>query len=55
MTLGVYAAAMDWADGERNRLRALVEGEIGQRESSTDPGTAPTSDGTAAAEADPTA
>ena len=27
MTLGVYAAAMDWADGERDRLRALVEGE----------------------------
>jgi integrase len=26
MTLGVYAAAMDWADGERERLRALVEG-----------------------------
>lgn len=26
MTLGVYAAAMDWADGERDRLRALVEG-----------------------------
>jgi integrase len=25
-TLGVYAAAMDWAEGERERLRALVEG-----------------------------
>jgi integrase len=27
MTLGVYAAAMDWADGEPERLRALVEGQ----------------------------
>jgi hypothetical protein len=27
MTLGVYAAAMDWADGERDRLRALVNGQ----------------------------
>jgi integrase len=27
MTLGVYAAAMDWADGEAERLRALVEGD----------------------------
>jgi integrase len=26
MTLGVYAAAMDWTDGERARVRALVEG-----------------------------
>jgi len=26
MTLGVYAAAMDWSGGERDRLRALVEG-----------------------------
>jgi integrase len=26
MTLGVYAAAMDWAEGERDRLRALVDG-----------------------------
>jgi hypothetical protein len=26
MTLGVYAATMDWAEGERDRLRALVEG-----------------------------
>lgn len=26
MTLGVYAAAMDSAVGERERLRALVEG-----------------------------
>jgi hypothetical protein len=26
MTLGVYAAAMDCADGERERLRSLVEG-----------------------------
>jgi hypothetical protein len=26
MTLGVYAAAMDWSDGEAERLRALVEG-----------------------------
>lgn len=25
-TLSVYAAAMDWADGEADRLRALVEG-----------------------------
>jgi hypothetical protein len=27
MTLGVYAAAMDWADGEAEQLRALVEGD----------------------------
>ena len=26
-TLSVYAAAMDWREGERERLRALVEGE----------------------------
>jgi hypothetical protein len=26
MTLGVYAAAMDWSEGEPERLRALVEG-----------------------------
>jgi integrase len=26
MTLGVYTQAMDWGDGERARLRALVEG-----------------------------
>ena len=32
MTLGVYAAAMDWADGERDRLRALVEGAKWQGE-----------------------
>jgi hypothetical protein len=30
MTLGVYAAAMDWADGERDALRALVEGDVRQ-------------------------
>jgi integrase len=35
MTLGVYAAAMDWADGERERLRALVEGAKWQSEDST--------------------
>jgi integrase len=29
MTLGVYAAAMDWRDGERERLRLLVEGGRG--------------------------
>jgi integrase len=27
ITLGVYAAAMDWAEGEAERLRALVNGE----------------------------
>ena len=27
MTLGVYTQAMDWSDGERAALRALVEGE----------------------------
>ena len=26
-TLAVYAQAMDWAEGEAERLRALVEGE----------------------------
>jgi hypothetical protein len=36
MTLGVYAAAMDWADGERERLRALVEGGSGQGKDKTD-------------------
>lgn len=25
-TLGVYAGAMDWSEGERERLCALVEG-----------------------------
>jgi hypothetical protein len=27
MKLGVYAAAMDWRDGEADRLRALVNGD----------------------------
>lgn len=36
MTLGVYAAAMDWADGERERLRALVEGTKWQEMGNTD-------------------
>ena len=35
MTLGVYAAAMDWADGERERLRALVEGAEWQETGNT--------------------
>jgi hypothetical protein len=26
MTFGAYAAAMDWGEGEADRLRALVEG-----------------------------
>jgi integrase len=39
MTLGVYAAAMDWADGERERLRALVEGAKGQETGNTAPET----------------
>jgi integrase len=28
LTLGVYAAAMEWGDGERERLRALVDGRF---------------------------
>jgi len=35
MTLGVYAAAMDWAEGERDRLRALVDEDFGQQKGST--------------------
>jgi len=27
LTLSVYAKAMAWRDGERERLRALIEGE----------------------------
>jgi integrase len=37
MTLGMYAAAMDWADGERERLRALVEGAEWQETGNTAP------------------
>lgn len=36
LTLSVYAKAMAWRDGERERLRALVEGSIGHSEGKTD-------------------
>jgi integrase len=36
LTLSVYAKAMAWHDGERERLRALVEGPNGQSEGNTD-------------------
>jgi integrase len=35
LTLSVYAKAMAWRDGERERLRALVEGPNGQSEGNT--------------------
>jgi integrase len=37
-TLSTYAAAMDWNDGERSRLRALVEGEDWQDTGNTPAG-----------------
>lgn len=47
-TLSVYAAAMDWAEGEAERLRALVEGRdlaltgTGASDGTSEPLTAPT-------------
>ncbi len=53
MTLGVYAAAMDWADGERERLRALVEGTKWQERGNNSTATALTvTEGHLMAEAD---
>jgi integrase len=37
LTLSVYAKAMAWRDGERERLRALVEGGALREKSNTDP------------------
>lgn len=39
LTLSVYAKAMSTKDGERERLRALVEGEAWQGNGNTDPAT----------------
>ncbi len=53
MTLGVYAAAMEWADGERERLRALVEGTKWQETGNNSTATALTvTEGHLMAEAD---